>query len=222
MPRKPHGCDDLRIYRLPPRESRGNETPLEAGDYCLDISQKPLKIQGMIKLMAISDSHGETDMVRDAGRLARARGVTLALHLGDDLEDAAPLMKMGLEVRGVHGVFSPHYLKPEPPNRLLVRVGDALSFLLTHSPLPHQHDRPEDGPPEAVARRMGARVILYGHTHAPDITERDGLLWVNPGHLKREDKRGWPPTIAWLDVEGASLNIEIIEALGGRTLFRWP
>lgn len=174
----------------------------------------------MIALL-ISDTHGHLDLVEAAGRRALEAGARLALHLGDDLEDAEPLRRLGLEVRGVQGVYHPDYQRPGLPNRLLLRL-ERVPVLLTHSRLPHANDRPEDGDPAEVARRLGAWAVLYGHTHEPAIREEAGLLWINPGHLKPEDKKGWPPTLALLEASGASLSVRIEELLGGRPLLRWP
>jgi putative phosphoesterase len=174
-----------------------------------------------LKVLVISDTHGSLDLVAEAGRRALEVGAGLVLHLGDDLEDAAPLAEMGLELRGVQGLFHPEYFAEEPPNRLLIRIED-VALLLTHSPLPHPHDRPEDGVPAEVARNLGASAVLYGHTHVPAIQEHAGLLWINPGHLKAGDKRGWPPTLAILDIEGDRLSVRIEELRGGRLVARWP
>ncbi len=173
-----------------------------------------------MKALVISDTHGNLDLVEEAGRRALEAGVGLVLHLGDDLEDAEPLARLGLEVRGVQGLYHPDYRQPEPANRLLVRLG-GLGFLLTHSRLPHPHDLPEDGDPAGLARALGARAVLYGHTHVPAIEEEGGLLWVNPGHLKASDKRGHPPTLALLEIEGESLRIIIEELHSGRPVLSW-
>ena len=35
------------------------------------------------------------------------------------------------------------------------------------------------------AKELGADVAIYGHTHLSDITEEDGLLFINPGNLSK-------------------------------------
>jgi hypothetical protein len=174
-----------------------------------------------MKALVISDTHGSLDLVEEAGRRALAAGATLALHLGDDLEDAGPLRRLGLEVQGVQGVYHPDYQRPEPPNRLLVRL-EEVPLLLTHSRLPHPHDRPEDADPAKLAGRLGVRAVLYGHTHVPALEDEQGVLWINPGHLRPADKRGWPPTLALLTATGDRLQVQIEELHTGRIVFFWP
>ncbi len=174
-----------------------------------------------MKAVVISDSHGSLSLVAQAGKRALGAGARLILHLGDDLEDATALRGMGLEVRGVQGVYHPQYLEAAPANRLLVTL-DKVALLLTHCRLPHPHDRPEDGDPAEVARRLGAAAVLYGHTHVPAIEEEGGLLWINPGHLRPEDKKGHPPSLAFLEAVGAALSVRIEELHTGRLVAAWP
>lgn len=174
-----------------------------------------------MKAVAISDSHGSLSLVAQAGRRALEAGARLILHLGDDLEDAAALQGMGLEVRGVQGVYHPQYREVAPANRVLVTL-DRVALLLTHCRLPHPHDRPEDGDPAEVARRLGAAAVLYGHTHVPAIEEQGGLLWINPGHLRPADKKGHPPSLAFLEAVGSDLSVRIEELATGRLMASWP
>jgi putative phosphoesterase len=162
-----------------------------------------------MKFAVISDSHGHTDNVgRLAARLTRA-GISLAVHLGDDYDDAAALLAAGLDVRRVPGVFSPYYQDPHISNRLLADLG-GLKVLLTHADTPHKNDRPEDEDPAALAAREKPDLVLFGHSHLPVIEEREGILWVNPGHLKPEDKKGSPPSYALIDTDANPPAIRIL------------
>ncbi|MEW6261443.1 MAG: metallophosphoesterase family protein [Thermodesulfobacteriota bacterium] len=170
-----------------------------------------------MKFAVISDSHGFTDNVkRLADRLVRA-GIKLAVHLGDEYEDAEPLLAAGLEVSRVPGVFSPVYQDPDIPNRLLTSLG-GLKVLLTHAEAPHQNDRPEDGDPAEIASREKPDLVLFGHSHVPVIEERAGVWWVNPGHLKPEDKKGFPPSYALVDAGLRPIGIRILALEGDRVM----
>jgi len=161
-----------------------------------------------MKIAVISDSHGYTDHVaRLADRLVKA-GISLAVHLGDDYDDAEPLVKAGLEVWRVPGVFSHYYQDPAVPNRILTELGGT-QLLLTHADAPHQNDLPSDEDPAAIAAREKPDLVLFGHTHLPAIEKREGVLWVNPGHLKPEDKKGAPPTYAVIDMEARPVKVQI-------------
>ena len=162
-----------------------------------------------MKIAIVSDSHGHTANVgRLAARLVRA-GIRQAVHLGDDYDDAAALLAAGLDVTRVPGVYSEYYQDPAVPNRMIAEFG-GLRLLLTHAPTTHENDRPEDGDPVEIAAREKPDLVLFGHTHLPVVEKRDGVLWVNPGHLKPEDKKGAPPTYAVIDTDFSPPGIRIL------------
>lgn len=132
-------------------------------------------------------------------------GISILCHLGDDEEDIlAAEVPEGIEVHWVPGVFSPRYLDPGTRRRLILEVA-GWKVLLTHSLFRHERDLPEEPDPTAWAREQGARIILYGHSHVPEVKVEGGVMLLNPGHLKDEDKKGYPPTFGLVDLsdEGA-------------------
>ncbi len=46
---------------------------------------------------------------------------------------------------------------------------------------------------------VGARVAVFGHTHLAEITECDGVLWVNPGSPS-DPRQGRPRSVALVTV----------------------
>ena len=56
----------------------------------------------------------------------------------------------------------------------------------------------------------GIRVVVYGHSHKPSVTERDGVLYVNPGSAGPRRFR-LPITAAELFVDGNSISARIHE-----------
>jgi len=162
-----------------------------------------------MKFAVMSDSHGHIENVeRLAVRLVKA-GVRHAVHLGDDYDDASPLITAGLEVLRVPGVYSERYQDPNIPNRLLTKLG-GLKILLTHTDSPHKNDGPEDEDPAQTAAREKPDLVLFGHTHLPVIEKRQGVLWVNPGHLKPEDKKGALPSYALVDTSSQPFKVWIL------------
>lgn len=165
----------------------------------------------------MSDSHGHQENVgRLAARLAKA-GIRQAVHLGDDYDDAAALLAVGLEVLRVPGVFSHYYQDPGIPNRLLTELG-GIKVLLTHADAPHKNDTPQDEDPAEIAALEKPDLVLFGHSHIPAIEERQGVLWVNPGHLKPEDKKGSPPSYALIETETRPIKVRIMTLEGERVL----
>jgi len=166
-----------------------------------------------MKIGLLSDSHGELENLRRAAQ-ALADKVGLIVHLGDDWDDCKVLEEMGLRFIRVPGVFSSYYQDPQIPNRR-VEEFDGWRVLLSHTPTFHKNDLPQDIKPEVVVAGREVDVVLYGHTHIPKIEGAEGVLWVNPGHLKSEDKKGYPPTYAILDFGPQEVQVSIFSLKEG-------
>jgi putative phosphoesterase len=160
----------------------------------------------MMRVAVVSDSHGNARALARLAGLLKEKGITLALHLGDDYRDAAFLASRGLEVVGVPGVYCPEYADARIPNRRRVELAGVKLFL-THTDSRHRHDRPGDPDPQEEA--WEADLILYGHTHVPALEERESGWWLNPGHLKGPMDRGQPATYALLTFQGREVEVEI-------------
>jgi putative phosphoesterase len=154
----------------------------------------------------VSDTHGNREGVRCLAERLKGLGVAQVLHLGDDYRDAAEFSAAGFEVLAVPGSYCPEYSDPQIPNRRLLELA-GVQMLLTHTRERHRHDLPGDPDPQAPG--PGVRLVLYGHTHIPAIEERQGVLWVNPGHLRDRMEKGFPPTFALLRFAPEQATIEI-------------
>lgn len=170
-----------------------------------------------MRVLVVSDTHGELDNVELLASKAVELGVDLVIHLGDDYEDAEPLIGKGFTVLRVPGVYEEAYFKPDIPHRLLLCLEDWLVLAL-HAPRRHDNDASWDPDPDMLASRRAVDVILHGHTHIPRAEEANGVVYVNPGHLKKEDKKGYPPTYAILDFDPDKLTVRIVELRTGGTL----
>ena len=60
-------------------------------------------------------------------------------------------------------------------------------------------------------RREGIRVVVSGHSHKPLVTERNGVLYVNPGSAGPRRFR-LPITTAELRIHGDSVTAQILRA----------
>jgi len=54
----------------------------------------------------------------------------------------------------------------------------------------------------------GFRVVITGHSHKPRVTERDGVLFVNPGSAGPR-RFSLPVTLGYLDIEAGAARAEI-------------
>lgn len=160
-----------------------------------------------MKIGIISDSHDDMAMIERAVSELNARDVGKVLHAGDFV---APftierLDRLNADIIGIFGNNDgdrillnerfggrihnqPHTLSlGEPPMRIV----------MVHEPKTV----------EALAKSGLYDVVIYGHTHIPDIKKIGSALVINPGKLARIHKG--KTTFAVLDTE--SMEAEIIE-----------
>lgn len=57
---------------------------------------------------------------------------------------------------------------------------------------------------------IGARVVISGHSHKPAITERAGVLFINPGSAGRRRFK-LPISVAELSIAGQEVSARIVE-----------
>jgi len=165
-------------------------------------------------LGVMSDTHGHITQMRGAAvRMFEEFHVELLIHLGDDSTDADELSALGYEVLFVPGIYEQRYNDPKIPKRL-VKNFDGIPFLLTHTPAINPNDRPEDVDPTAMAQDGDVKVVLHGHIHKPEIYEKHGAIYINPGHLKEGMDRGSPPTFAIVETSPSKLRVRIVHLDG--------
>jgi hypothetical protein len=155
-----------------------------------------------MKLGVISDTHRHIVNFSKAVDFLQDRSVDKIIHLGDDYGDVDELGERG--ILRVPGVFSDAYQDVKIPNRIVENFG-GWRFLLSHTVSSHPNDLPGDLVPEDLIRDKRVNVVLYGHSHMPDIKQEHGIIFFNPGHLKNEDKKGFPPTFGYIELTIADL-----------------
>jgi putative phosphoesterase len=167
------------------------------------------------KIAVVSDTHGNLEGLRAAVKEIASRDkIDLFIHLGDNYEDSEVLGEFGYDYLRVPGVFHDLYADRRVPNRLIEEV-EGWKFMLSHTRESHPHDLSTDPRPELLAASGEVDVLLFGHLHAPSIEVENGVLLVNPGHLKDRDRRGFPPSYAILDVYPGRIEAKILKAETG-------
>jgi putative phosphoesterase len=144
----------------------------------------------------ISDTHG---LLRPEAISALA-GADLIIHAGDigkpmvltELKRIAP-------VAAIKGNVDTGDWAARLPDYRTVRVGRHRLYVIHNV---HELDL------DPVARHF--RVIVSGHSHKPAITEKDGVLFVNPGSPgPRRFKL--PVAVGKLFIDGPNVRAELIE-----------
>lgn len=150
-----------------------------------------------MKIGILSDTHDNLNAIRSALEEFRRAGVSLILHAGDFI---APFtipfyLESDWDFRGVFGnndgdkvlllkrsggkiYTAPHVFEQDGKRIILNHYPDAV---------------------ESMAKGHGADVVIYGHTHEPDVRRLDGCLIINPGECG-----GWTTgnsTVVILDLD---------------------
>jgi putative phosphoesterase len=158
----------------------------------------------------VSDTHGNVEGLRQAVREIRSRhNVDLFIHLGDDYDDAQVFDELGCAYLRIPGVYSDYYADSSVPNRL-VKPFEGWRFLLSHTDRSHSNDLTDDLKPEELIEAKQIDVVLYGHSHIPRLHSEKGILFINPGHLKSQDKKGYPASYAIITIDRERVKASIL------------
>ncbi len=157
---------------------------------------KEIQILGLI-----SDTHG---LLREAAVRA-LRGSDLILHAGDVGEpEILDTLRGVAPVFAVRGNVDTGSWGRGLPLTELVRAGPATIYML------HILQDLDINP-----RAAGVQIVVSGHSHKPGQTEKNGVIYINPGSagprrfqlpvtVGRLDLRIKPWQVEFIDVEGAS------------------
>ena len=157
-------------------------------------------MQTEFKCLVISDTHGDNRAMMAV--IEKEKPFDILIHCGDVQDNLAAILgtqEYGyFAVRGNCDMFS--YAEDER----CVKLG-YYNVFVTHG---HRYQvNYRDSALIRVGRKAHADVILYGHTHVPEIKEdkESGILIVNPGSLSRPRQVPRVPTYAVLTISGDKL-----------------
>jgi putative phosphoesterase len=154
------------------------------------------------KIGLISDTHG---LLREEA-LRIMRGSDLIIHAGDvgaagiieELRKIAPV----IAVRG--NVDTADWAKSLPENAVVEASGANIYVLHDIKAL------------DLDARAAGFQIVVSGHSHKPGRSDRDGVLYINPGSAGPR-RFNLPISVALLDVRLKPWRVEFIDLeKGGR------
>lgn len=142
-----------------------------------------------MKILVFSDTHRKTEPMAQIIR-ANIGKVDLVIHLGDNYTDLAEIRDDFPQVAflGVCGNCDLFVSSRYPVSDIVSLEGHKLFF--THG---HKYDiRVADTVLGFEAKKAGADIVLYGHTHVGACYEKNGLTFFNPGSLSepRDGKKG--------------------------------
>lgn len=163
-----------------------------------------------MRIAVFSDTHGAVGAARLA--LQKLGPVDWVLHAGDYYEDARKIASIPgtgpLKVKAVLGNCD--YKVKGPREEVFGLSG--VRILLTHG---HTYDV-KRGLDRLFyrAKEMGARVVIFGHSHVPTMFTEDDILFLNPGSLAlpRGDSQ---PSYGLLTVKQGEAEGKILELKDG-------
>jgi len=153
----------------------------------------------------ISDTHDDMEQIRRAVELFNSRKVSAVIHAGDFVSPFTFEVLGGLEAK-LTGVFGNNdgdklLLKEKSGNSIFTQpyMGDVsgVQVAVVHEP----------SAVEPFAKSGAFELVVYGHTHIPDVRNVNGTIIVNPGKAAKLHKG--KSTVALLDTE--TMKAEIIE-----------
>ena len=131
-----------------------------------------------MKVLVLSDSHSVRSIMRTAVSQVKPNAI---VHLGDHYEDGEVMGEenMHIPLYQVPGNCDKYRMMRYEPEIRCSPVGGVMMYM-THGH--NHHVKLGLGAFLADARKYGAQVALYGHTHVADChREADGLWVMNPG-----------------------------------------
>ena len=129
-----------------------------------------------MKILAISDTHGKLNKVRDIW--PKLTDIDMILHAGDFIADAEKLpAELGVPVIGVKGNCDGGYSSSD----FRVIPVECGNILLTHGHMENVNYQLNELMYKAMEN--DCRAVVFGHTHRAMTDESNGIRFINPGSL---------------------------------------
>ncbi|MBR5948063.1 MAG: metallophosphoesterase [Clostridia bacterium] len=161
----------------------------------------------MLRYGVLSDTHGVSPAIEAA--LNAIGEVDGYLYLGDVGSDAERIAKQtGKPVHAVRGNCDTlSFSGKDNPVELVLELEDVRLLLL------HGHRHEVDMYTTYAARQRAIELkcdaLVYGHTHIPQLVQRDGIIVLNPGSPARP-RAGSKPACAVIELENGRMRAKII------------
>lgn len=130
-----------------------------------------------MKILIVSDSHGSTRYLYDA--IEREKPFDMLMHLGDVCgdEDEIEMLAGAPQIPCAMVAGNCDMFTRLPDKRDMVLHG--VHIHMEHGNWPPVRD-------ELLTKRApGAQIMMFGHTHKPEIREVNGIRVINPGSISR-------------------------------------
>ena len=146
-----------------------------------------------MKILIVSDTHGSLHNFDTV--IEREKEIDMLLHLGDvegDDDYIEKVMDCPVHIVGGNNDYFSRL-----PGEMEIRIGSHKVFL-THG---HgYHVSVDTRRLKQAARARGADIVMYGHTHRPEIDLEDDVKVINPGSLSYPRQAGRKATYIIMEI----------------------
>ena len=146
-----------------------------------------------MRILIVSDTHGSLRNFDEV--IEREKEIDMMLHLGDVEGDNAymeTVMNCPVHIVGGNNDYFSRL-----PAEMEIRIGKYKVFM-THG---HGYYVSMDTRRlKQAARARGADIVMYGHTHRPDIDLEDSVIAINPGSLSYPRQSGRKATYIIMEI----------------------
>lgn len=153
-----------------------------------------------MKICVFSDSHGSKKNMIAAIELEKP---SVCFFLGDGERDFDEIMEMYPSLK-CHSVKGNCDFMSFAKNRLICEI-EGVRIYATHGHKDDVKHEPDYHTLELNAKKAGAELAMFGHTHEQYLSERDGLTLLNPGTIGY----GSYPAYAVVDIENGRFSAEL-------------
>ena len=144
----------------------------------------------------ISDTHGH--LPKSISKIFN--NADLIIHAGDigDPEIVAALQKIA-PTKAVCGNMDMGQWARQLPRNETINIGGKTLYVI--------HDIYHL---DINTKARGCHVVIFGHTHKPQVEKREGILYVNPGSAVHP-RYGYPPSAALLEIKDDTVRARLVE-----------
>lgn len=147
-----------------------------------------------MKILIVSDTHGRHGNLEWV--LEQEAPIDMFLHLGDVEEDEY-YINAALQCR-THLVAGNNDFYSDLPREKEIMIGKYRVYM-THGHM--QYVSMNTRRLKDEGRRRQAHIVMYGHTHRPDIDLSEDVIAINPGSLSYPRQSGRIPSYVIMEID---------------------
>ena len=147
-----------------------------------------------MKVLIVSDTHGREQNLAEA--LEQTGPIDQLIHLGDVEGGAEHIRELAGDAPAAIIAGNNDFFCDLPNERIFTLGGHRIFMTHGHGYFVHSGTLYL----KLEARKKGADIVMFGHTHKPYMEEDNELLVLNPGSLSLPRQEGHRPTYIVMEI----------------------